>query len=407
MKKTWIIVGIVIFIILLLGGAWWYLLMNGRPEGFAIPNPFGGTDPGAFTPPPETPVEEFSTSTGALRKLSTNPVAGAIAITRDGKTYARFVERGTGHVYEADPENGTTVRLTNTTIPRVIEAVWSPQGSRAVLKAESADGEARVFVGTIERADNGEGTLVTDDLPATAKNIAFSPTGESVLYTVPSADGSTGYEHNLKTDTRTVRFTSPLQDIVAVWEPTVVVYTAPSADLPGYAYEGPAQKRIAGGIRGLTIFPMPTRHIISYMEGDSFVSRVDTPSGMSLGIPVFPEKCAADPGRTTVLWCAAPDTLAPGRYPDEWYEGSMSFEDSLWGLDLEAGSAMLRSTLREEASEIIDATGMSISDNGALLTFINKRNGSLWSYTLETVSPSVPENPDGDDDEPPSPEELP
>jgi hypothetical protein len=395
MKKLWIIVGIVIGIVLLLAGAWWYLLMNGRPEGFAIPNPFGDSGEGAATPAPTPDTTELPpVAAAALRKISTSPVAGAVAISRDGATYVRFVERGTGHVFEYDPNangEGATTRISGTTIPRVTEAVWSRQGSRVALITETETSGTRTFVGAIERTDNGdgEGALTTMELPSGAKNIGFSTTGESVFYTVPTPEGSAGYEHNLKTDTRSVRFTSPLRDIIVAWgsEPDaslrIVVASAPSASAPGYAYEAAGGKRIAGGVKGLTVTETASHYVVSYAEHDSFTSRADGESGVSLGVPVFPEKCAADKTRTTLLWCGAPLSLPAAAYPDVWYDGSASFDDSLWELDVESGSATLVTSLGENAREPIDVTDLDVSERGDLVIFINKRDGALWAQELK------------------------
>ena len=110
MKKTLLIISSIVLGIILLGGAWWYLLMNGRPEGLSgIPNPFGtfGDDSEEFAPAPREPAIEPRVS-GALRKLSEVPVAGAVLTRRDGASYARYVERGTGHIFEVDLASSAT-----------------------------------------------------------------------------------------------------------------------------------------------------------------------------------------------------------------------------------------------------------------------------------------------------------
>ncbi len=397
MKKLLIIIGIVTLVILLLGGAWWYLLMNGAPESLSsIPNPFSFGDDAAeeFGASPKTDlVIDQPRASGMLRKISTSPVAGAVVFSRDGATHVRYVERGTGHVFEFDPAAGSTARITGTTIPRAVSAVWSPQGSRVVLVTEIASGEQRIFAAAIERTDEGEGTLATIELESDARNIAFAATGESVYYTVPSARGSVGYEHNLKTNVRSVRFTSVLRDMVVTWEPTLVAYTTPTAHFDGYAYEGTGFTRLFGGANGLMIESAAQYRIVSYAENNSLISRVDTLNGATLGIPVFPEKCAPDSTRDTVLWCAAPFGLAPGAYPDMWYQGAASFDDSIWRLDVEAGSATLVSIPSDDVGEAIDATDMQISSIGDMLLFINKKDGMLWlrSGLRDGLQPDIEE----------------
>ena len=388
MKKTFIIIGIIALVLALLGGAWWYLLMNGAPKGLSnIPNPFGTFDGDSeeFAPAPREPAIEPRVS-GALRKLSEVPVAGAVLTRRDGASYARYVERGTGHIFEVDLASSATTRLTGTTIPRATRAVFSAQGTRVVLFTESADSNERVFAGAIERADSGEGTLATSELDPTARNIAFSATGESIYYTVPTATGSVGYEQNLKVDTgtRATLFTSPLRDIVVSWgspasaELSLIAYTTPTAQQRGYAYEGAGFSRLFGGVPGLMVIPAQNYRVVSYAGDNTFISRTDTLAGTTLAVPAFPEKCATDASHPTTLWCAAPLALLPGDYPDAWYQGAISFDDSIWQVDVTTGSATLLSVPGDDVGETIDAVGMQATSDGDTLIFINKKDGSLW-----------------------------
>lgn len=385
MKKTIIIIGIGVLVIILLGGAWWYLLMNGAPKKLSsILNPFGTSSSDRFaTTTVTTAVTDQPRPPGTLRKISTSPVAGAVIFSRDGAEYVRYVERGTGHIFEVALATGATTRITGTTIPRTTRAFWSPLGSRVVLVTETATDETRIFAGAIERADGGEGALTTIELDPHARNVAFAQTGESVFYTIPTVGGSAGYEHNLKTNIRTVRFNSILRDIVVVWEPSIIAYTAPTAYQRGYAYEGSGFSRLPGGVNGLMVVPTAHYRILSYAENNTLVSRADTLNGTALAIPVFPEKCAADPTRDTVLYCGAPLALASNAYPDVWYQGAVSFDDSVWQVDVATGSATLVSVPSKDAGEAIDAIDMQASRAGNMLIFINKKDGALWLQEIK------------------------
>ncbi len=382
MKKTFLIIGISALVIVLLGVAWWYLLMNGAPEGLSGLNPFSGSGEEFAAPTPsEDGAEDTPTSLSALRKISAEPVAGAVALSRDGKTHIRFIMRGTGHVFEYDPESGSTLRLSGATIPRVTRAIWSPQGTRIVLFAETGEGSARVFATALTRSDTGEGTLTTSELPSASRNVAFASSTESVYYTLPSESGATGWKHNLQTGERGVVFQTPLRDIVVLWEPELIVYTAPSAALPGYAYSGADFSRIAGA-PGLMVTPAGAHRILSRAAQASLVSFIDAFDGPALAVPVFPEKCAFAPERADTLWCTAPLLLPPGAYPDLWYQGAVSFDDALWQLDAATGSATLLIVPSESVGEAVDATDMQASPDGSALIFINKKDGALWLYEV-------------------------
>lgn len=377
MNKTWIIIGGGILLIGVLGAAWWYLLMNGRPDSLAdIPNPFAYSGDAIPTIPPANTGQP--STTGTLRKISEHPVAGAVILTHEDGTYVRYVERGTGYVYEVNTATGVSQRMTNTTIPRTISAVWSPQGSRVALVVETTGGEGRVFAGTIERTDSGAGALTTIELESTARNISFSPTGESIFYTAITAGGTTGYEYNLKTAVRSTRFTSPLRALVVKWEPTLLAYTTPTAQFRGYAYTGTDFTRLTGGAAGLMVIPAKNTRVLTYAVRDSLVSRVQTFDGVAVAVPLFPEKCATDKTENTILWCAAPLGLAAASYPDAWYEGSVSFDDALWQVDATTGGASMISQPSKDIGASIDVTDMQANDAGTMLIFINKKDGALW-----------------------------
>lgn len=382
MKNTLIIIGGIILGLLILGGLWWYLLLNGRPASLAdIPNPFGTSDETAFTPTtiapdPTTEPRVFDT---ALRKISEGPVAGATFVEEDGRTFIYFAERGTGHLFVADTETGTTTRISNVTLPRTTDAVWSPDGTHVALTTEVSAGVVRTYLGTLTTASStGETTLSTVELSRSVHNIAFSNDGTQVFYTVGAVSGSTGYSQDLANGARSVRFTTPLRNTIVSWEPSITLASAPSASVKGYVYGGASLTRLFGGVNGLMAIPTKNGYVVSYLDNGSLVSRAGTPGGTPLAITAFPEKCTPDTQTSVVLWCAAPIALPSGIYPDAWYQGTVSFEDIIWQVNTEIGSATLVSIPSEDVDEPIDAIHMQVGGNSKFLLFINKRDGALW-----------------------------
>ena len=79
------------------------------------------------------------------------------------------------------------------------------------------------------------------------------------------------------------------------------------------------------------------------------------------------------------MWCAAPDTIPSGiTYPDDWYQGAVTFTDSLWELNLEAQEGVLVSDFTQTSGRTIDAT--NLASDGAIVLFINRLDGTLWSF---------------------------
>lgn len=390
MRNTLIITGGVVAGFAFLAGLWWYLLVNGGPEELVLENPFssGGE---ATVPVVEPAEEELLTDTSSpLRRIHPRPVAGAAVISDGNRSLVHFAELGTGHLYAYDPNIGTSTRLSGTTVPRTIDATWSPDGTRVVLTTQGDAGSVRHFLATLIPADAGNGTtsasttprgdarLETIELDRTAENFSFSTDGVSLYFTLPTNSGSAGYAYDPETGAHEMRFTSSLRDIRVAWNPTPVAYAAPSAEADGYAFRPETGERLAGGMPGLMVMSAGETLVFSYVGEDGLVSHAGAVDGTPLALTVFPEKCVADPLASNVLWCAAPTELPRGTYPDAWYQGVAAFTDILWQVNLVTGHTSILSTLDTGTSAPIDATDIRIGMNSGLLLFINKRDGGLW-----------------------------
>src|SRR3990167_9394362 len=143
-KKILLIIGILIIV-----GVALFLVFTSKPQaegesrvGFSIREflPFGKSDaPTIGEPTTETSNEDFEsnitpkTNTNQpiprLRKISSEPVAGAAVFNIGTTSIVRFVEKGTGNVYEVKSDSLAVQRLTNTTIPKIVRAFWLPNAT--------------------------------------------------------------------------------------------------------------------------------------------------------------------------------------------------------------------------------------------------------------------------------------
>lgn len=384
MKRIIVITTIALLILALLGWLWWYLLVNGRPEGLGnIPNPFGGADtPVAFPGMPDEQTDELPATPAPLWQVSEEPVAGAVFVERDGALFIRYIERGTGHIFETDTATRARERLVDTTVPRVTAAIWSMNGSYVAVLREATTGTTAAL-GTLVTTESGDALLETTPLPSALQNVAFSPDGETLHYTVPDGAGSAGYAHDPISGERRVLFQTPLRHItVSSWEP-LLIYTTPSARMAGYAYTGASLERLVGGLPGLMAMRYGDTLIASYAEDGALVSEPSSAGSPPPLIPVFPEKCTTGSMATTTVWCAAPMDMPSGDYPDVWYQGAVSFDDILWELNTETGSGLSINIPSQRVGEPVDVIDMMVSPDEQLLMFINKRNGGLWVQALQ------------------------
>ena len=60
----------------------------------------------------------------------------------------------------------------------------------------------------------------------------------------------------------------------------------------------------------------------------------------------------------------------------------MQFRDRLWRIDLEGRVATYLINPSTEAGIDIDIVGLAVDGRNDVLTFKNKRDGSLWAYDL-------------------------
>ena len=140
------------------------------------------------TPPAGTNGNGVQTGTGTgttagglprLRHLTTVPVAGIVGLMNGSEHFVRYVERATGHAYDVPVDTSAqTKRVSNTTIPKIQEARWSPDGASLLLRYLGPDNETVLtFSGSFTGASTSEKTLQGTFFP---KNI-LNCFGQSVV----------------------------------------------------------------------------------------------------------------------------------------------------------------------------------------------------------------------------------
>jgi len=381
-----IIITVGIIVIILVLGIWIYLMLFGTPEkggdiftnlGFDI-----SQQDTTITPPSDNlPLDTLvNTKSGdVLRQLTTRPIAGfAFASTSKGVS-VRYVERGTGHIYEIDLETGVESILSGTTIPKVSEAVFSPNATTIALTSYS-NTQSNVFVGTLGE----EGNIVGISLQPGAKNISFSDNQE-VLYTV-SINGTTkGYKHNLDTLSQTELFSINYTNLDVGWgsnlEATYLA-TKPSEELEGFIYtvKNNILTPATFSAYGLSALFNNDYILTTYITDGVYISSAIDTSGTSYDLPILTlkEKCVFDSSSSNHLWCAAPIQNMSTSYAEDWYKGVITSEDYLWLINISTQSAQLYANPEKLTGRSVDVKSIKINNDGTLLTFINKTDHTLW-----------------------------
>ncbi len=380
MKKTLLITAGVI-VLLSIVGVWVYLFLFGAPENAGnIFGNFGTEDNGEIHEPniSETntnPSEEGVGDTQALRQLTTRPVAGAVF----AQNAVRYVERGTGHIYEVPVRDGDELLISNTTIPQTIEAIFSSDGTRVVMTAQRNE-KNETIVASIDFETTESTALEAMSLPEAASNIAWNEAGDGLFYLLKTNAGSAGYLYSPVTGKSTQLFQIPLHDVVVLWGEPTYVYTTPTALQTGYVYrmvKGQLEYVTAGG-RALMAVKYPEGLLLTKTTNGEVGTETLEDSPYQLPIALMHEKCVAVPNQSSRLYCAAPSTQPTGVFPDEWYKGEISFSDQLWQVDIDDTRAMVLSSFLAESGREIDVSSIGTDFSGDYIYFINKNDGTLW-----------------------------
>lgn len=381
MKKTLIIIGAILLILLI--AVWVYLFMFGAPQGAKdIFSNFGTRGEPIFVDNGDDTTEDTDASIPprpkALRQLSLRPVAGA----GFSNETVRFVEQGTGHVYQIGYDGTEETLIGNTTIPQAVEAIFAPEGSRVAI-SRFVENTRETLVQQL-----GVETATGYTLPRNAREITFTHDSEELRYILAQDSSASGYAYSFSGGTSTTLFTIPLRDIRMQWGETPYVYTTPTAKQLGYVYKirKNTLEYVTAGAYGLMPIPFTGGMAVTVLTKGKPVSSIVATSSNSLVMTIVPEKCVPSSKKEGVLYCASPKEIPDGDFPDDWYKGKVSFNDMLWSIDALRGNAMVLSDFSTESGREIDVAKMGIDPSERYIYFINKNDNTLWLFDTQIES---------------------
>ncbi|MEK7574809.1 MAG: hypothetical protein AAB511_01100 [Patescibacteria group bacterium] len=411
-QKTATIIIIIFVLMLALGFLAFYFYTNqGQGVGIGTTDPRGNIFPGGGTGGGGTEVPGGNTTpeggTGGgqggtpqivpvLKELSTRPSAGAVSIATSTSVLVRFIERGSGNVYEVSPQDNSEKRLSNTTIPKIEEALWDKTGTQVIARYTGDTGDLiKTYSATLTENSATEiegklqGSFMTDNIDVVAK----SPDQTKIFYLLQNSAGTTGIVSDFNGGKKTQVFDSPLQEWLVEW-PTatqVALNTKPSAGAPGFLFllntATGALTRAISSINGLTtlvnprgtmalysesIFPNLSFKIYSFTDG----STKETP------VATLPEKCVWSKNDSDSIYCSVPTYIPDGTYPDIWYRGQVLFSDEIWKIDSTTGTGELLANIKKSANKDVDGINLFLSPNEDYLFFTSKSDFHVWSLRL-------------------------
>lgn len=329
-----------------------------------------------------------------LRKLSESPLAGQTGFERDKKVFFRFIERATGHISESPADEMITNKVTNTTIPKIYEALWTKDGSGALLRNLKEDDETIVsFYASIGKASTGTpATLTGTFLQQKIDSAVISPDRKTIAFVLPSLFGATLYTADSTTLKPKSVFSTALREWIVSWpeKNTIVLTSKASNNVEGFVYAvslpSGSAKKILGGQKGLTanLSADGKKILFSSNKRNNFslkILDIKTNKEISLPFNTLPEKCVWSQKITTLVYCAVPKSSLGQNLPDEWYNGGISFEDDLWAFDSLTGST-LHPLDPSTYKQSFDMTDLSLDPTEQYILFTDKKTLTGWVYRL-------------------------
>lgn len=355
------------------------------------------SDPFAYISPLEKiwdkPVVGFTYAVVPIliTSTSTNPSGQQIFVqTRSTSTYLFFVEKSTGNIFKKDFSTNKIIRVTNTTVPAVEDAVFLNSGKSVVLQTYNRDTKkVETFVADVPQTIS-ENSPISLGAPTSLQDniISFVPSydGTSLYYLVPTGKGSTLYRYTKEKGAVFVE-SLPLKELfLKVTNKDVFAISKPSAFIPGYVFRVSPFVIVYGGKTGFSYLPSPLGGVgfVSMWSSSglfSYVHSLVNGSDSVLDAQFLADKCSWSP-LSTFLLCGydVSQFIGDSGLPEAWYMGDVSFSDTLYLVNQEGGSYSAREAINlyQESNQDIDLIKPAFDSSSAYFSFINKKDGSLW-----------------------------
>ncbi len=327
-----------------------------------------------------------------LIEVSKGPVVSGVVVT-DSKALTassspqatlHYVERQSGNIFSYDVTTHTVTRTSNKTIPGIQSAAWTPNGVLAFVRYLGGTDFTTISTYGIN-ATSSEGFFLAQNLA----DVAVS--SSNVLTLASGVNGSVVSLVNLDGGNPRAVFSTPLSSVRTSFAGPgrYLLSTKASGTLQGEAFlsTGGAPSRIAGPHAGLVALSSPQGKwiLVSYTGPNNSLQMelVNTGTGETIALPVatIADKCVWT-NDEAALYCGIPQDVPATTYPDDWYQGAVHFTDRIWKINVADRFAQLVLDFTKESASPLDAISLAIDPSQSTLVFMNKNDGSLWSYSL-------------------------
>jgi hypothetical protein len=288
-----------------------------------------------------------------------------------------------GHMFKMFLDTKMQEEVSNSTIPSIYEAYFNGLADTVVYRYLSEDKTISTFIASLG-APKGE------FLSQGITDFSVSKDGTKYFYLSENSNGATGVVGTFGDTKKDYVFNSPFTEWLSQWTNNQKIFltTKAAAGVDGSIFlldtTNKTTSKILGGISGLTTLVSP--------DGSNVLYSTSTETGPKLGVfninkhetkdlstYGLPEKCVWSDNNINV-YCGVPNTITGNQYPDVWYQGLISFDDYFVKINTQTGDTVTIANSKDET--LIDGTYLFLSNKEDTLFFVNKKDSTLWSLSL-------------------------
>lgn len=306
----------------------------------------------------------------------------------------RYVSKNGGHIYQTFLDTIKERKFLTGIIPAVEEAFFANNGESIIMRYLKPDGKTiATFTAPLPKeilgGDTSSSELIGSFLPENIKNMSVVSDGSKIFYLYEVLSGFAGITASPGGASKTQIFDSPFTEWLSQWPNTnlITVTTKPSHAVAGFMYHiNPGKKdlqKVLGGINGLLTLTSPDGGSVLYSNSflKTSIYNTETKTYRELKTQTLADKCVWLEDSSAV-YCATPKLIdSKYKYPDAWYMGETSFNDTFVRVDIENEKEVVVFD-PEELGIDIDAYGLVLTKDGKNLLFVNKKDSSLWGLEI-------------------------
>lgn len=321
--------------------------------------------------------------------LSTNSQDFEPIVRQEEYLTVRYQQRSNGFIFDYDVQTKEIASISDLVLAGVQESFFSPDGNHVVSRYLSGE-FIETYVGTIEFLE-GQYFLEGDFLAPNIPFVSMNQTSSTMVFFEIVNRRAVGRVMDLVSGNSRVVFNSPFTEWLPQFAgPNIFTLTTrAAAGIDGYSYVYEQDKidvfkRGVAGLPGLTTNYNQDASKVIYSLGqnrniETYVMDLENGSVTALGIRTLAEKCVWE--TRDVVICGVPRVIVGGEYPDDWYQGVVTFDDNLWRINTNTGIEEIISNLTDDSGNTpIDVINPILKNN--ILIFTNKKDLSLWMLDL-------------------------